>query len=371
MQNLQTDLIELLKNEDNLVVDNQLNKNKIIEAALKVEPFLISLLIKNDTFKKHFFQEVESMLVFDKIKFQRFVNNKSFLPDSYTAFKNKIGLAVNDDTTDNFIKAKNDVVLVWPHKDCVLEGGQTKEDQKRNEIFWNETLAPDSVDRLLDAKAFTNFKKYDNDGEHKVTEFKGDENLILKGNNLLVISSLLKTHRGKIKQIYIDPPYNTGNDFGYNDKFNHSSWLVFMRNRIEIAHKLLSNDGSLWINIDDREAHYLKVLVDEVFGRVNFITNVIWQKKYAPQNDTKWFTDNHDHILVFAKNKDIWRPNLLPRTEKQNKYYKYEKLIEENQRFWESLDLKVSPVDANNFAALAEEDSLEEEATLESIEIEY
>lgn len=324
MQNLQTDLIELLKNEDNLVVDNQLNKNKIIEAALKVEPFLISLLIKNDTFKKHFFQEVESILVFDKIKFQRFVNNKSFLPDSYTAFKNKIGLAVNDDTTDNFIKAKNDVVLVWPHKDCVLEGGQTKEDQKRNEIFWNETLAPDSVDRLLDAKAFTNFKKYDNDGEHKVTEFKGDENLILKGNNLLVISSLLKTHRGKIKQIYIDPPYNTGNDFGYNDKFNHSSWLVFMRNRIEIAHKLLSNNGSLWINIDDREAHYLKVLVDEVFGRVNFITNVIWQKKYAPQNDTKWFTDNHDHILVFAKNKDIWRPNLLPRTEKQNKYYKYD-----------------------------------------------
>src|SRR5690554_607335 len=229
MQNLQTDLIELLKDEDNLVVDNQLNKNKIIEAALKVEPFLISLLIKNETFKKHFFQEVENVLVFDKIKFQRFVNNKSFLPDSYTAFKNKIGLAINDDTTDNFIKTKNDIVLVWPHKDCVLEGGQTKEDQKRNEIFWNETLAPDNVDRLLDAKAFTNFKKYDKKGEHKVTEFTGDENLILKGNNLLVISSLLKTHRGKIKLIYIDPPFNTGNDsFKYNDSFNHSTWLTFM-----------------------------------------------------------------------------------------------------------------------------------------------
>lgn len=309
MQNLQTELIELLKHEDNLIVDNQLNKNKIIEAALKVEPFLISLLIKNDTFKKHFFQEVENVLVFDKIKFQRFVNNKSFLPDSYTAFKNKIGLAVNDDTTDNFIKTIKDVVLVWPHKDCVLEGGQTKEDQKRNEIFWNETLAPDNVDRLLDAKAFTNFKKYDKDGEHKVTEIKGDENLIIKGNNLLVLSSLLKTYRGKIKLIYIDPPYNTGNDFGYNDKFNHSAWLVFMRNRLEVAHKLLSNDGSIWINIDDGEAHYLKVLADEIFGRDNFIANIVWEKSDSPRMDATYFSVRHDHILLFAKNKEQFSVN--------------------------------------------------------------
>lgn len=272
MQNLQTDLIELLKNEDNLVVDNQLNKNKIIEAALKVEPFLISLLIKNDTFKKHFFTEVENVLVFDKIKFQRFVNNRSFLPDSYTAFKNKIGLAINDDTTDNFIKAKNDVVLVWPHKDCVLEGGQTKEDQKRNEIFWNETLAPDSVDRLLDAKAFTNFKKYDKEGEHNLKEFTGSENLILKGNNLLVISSLLKTHRGKIKCIYIDPPYNTqsqANTFAYNNSFNRSTWLVFMKNRLEIAKKLLHQDGVMIVAIDKNEQPRLQILIEEIFANYN------------------------------------------------------------------------------------------------------
>jgi adenine-specific DNA-methyltransferase len=272
MQNLQTDLVELLKHEDNLVVDNQLNKNKIIEAALKVEPFLIRLLIKNETFKKHFFQEVENVLVFDKIKFQRFVNNKSFLPDSYTAFKNKIGLAINDDTTDNFIKTKNDVVLVWPHKDCVLEGGQTKEDQKRNEIFWNETLAPDNVDRLLDAKAFTNFKKYDKEGEHKITEIKGDENLILKGNNLLVISSLLKTHRGKIKLIYIDPPYNTqgqANTFAYNNSFNRSTWLVFMKNRLEIAKQLLSQDGVIIVAIDKNEQPRLQILIEEIFTNYN------------------------------------------------------------------------------------------------------
>ena len=269
MQNLQKDLIQLLSNEENFVIDNHLNKNKIIEAALKVEPFLLSLLIKNDTFKKHFFQEVESVLVFDKIKFQRFVNNKSFLPDSYTAFKNKIGLAINDGNTDNFIKAKNDVVLVWPHKDCVLEGGQTKEDQKRNEIFWNETLAPDNVDRLLDAKVFTNFKKYDKGGEQKITEFKGDENLILKGNNLLVISSLLKTHRGKIKLIYIDPPYNTGGNgdtFEYNNSFKRSTWLTFMKNRLEVAKQLLTPDGALIVAIDENEQAHLGVLLKEMFN---------------------------------------------------------------------------------------------------------
>tara|TARA_Y100000589_G_C27177663_1_gene639451 strand:+ start:418 stop:2274 length:1857 start_codon:yes stop_codon:yes gene_type:complete len=314
MQNLQNELIELLKMQDNLVIDGQLNKNKIIELGLKVEPQLIGLLIKNATFKKHFFTELGSVLVFDKIKFQRFVNNKSFLPDSYTAFKNKIGLAINDDTTDNFIKAKNDVVLAWPHKDCVLEGGQTKEDQKRNEIFWNETLAPDNVDRLLDAKAFTNFKKYDKDGEHNVTELKGNENLILKGNNLLVLSSLLKTHRGKIKLIYIDPPYNTGSDgFNYNDSFNHSTWLTFMKNRLVIAKELLKDDGVLYASVDDKEIHYLKVLLDEVFERENFVGNIAWESKTKSQNTKTSYNKLQpkvEHILLYTK-KDCRRFNLI------------------------------------------------------------
>jgi adenine-specific DNA-methyltransferase len=302
MQNLQHELIELLKKEDNLVIEGQLNKNKIIELGLKVEPQLIRLLIKNPTFKKHFFTEVENVLVFDKIKFQRFVNNKSFLPDSYTAFKNKIGLTINDDTTDNFIKTKNDVVLAWPHKDCVLEGGQTKEDQKRNEIFWNETLAPDNVDRLLDAKAFTNFKKYDKAGEHKITEIKGDENLILKGNNLLVLSSLLKTHRGKIKLIYIDPPYNTGGDgFNYNDNFNHSSWLTFMKNRLVIARELLKNDGFIFVQCDDNEQAYLKVLLDEINGKHNFISTIVYRRRKSQANLSKNISPIHDYILCYSK----------------------------------------------------------------------
>lgn len=343
MQNLQTDLIELLKNEDNLVVDNQLNKNKIIEAALKVEPFLISLLIKSNTFKKHFFTEVENVLVFDKIKFQRFVNNKSFLPDSYTAFKNKIGLAVNDDTKDNFIKTKNDVVLVWPHKDCVLEGGQTKEDQKRNEIFWNETLAPDSVDRLLDAKAFTNFKKYNKDGEHKVTEINGDENLILKGNNLLVLSSLLKTHRGKIKLIYIDPPYNTGSDsFQYNDNFNHATWLTFMKNRLVVAKELLKEDGLIFVQCDDNEQAYLKVLMDEIFERENFLNQVSAKMKQTSGasggGEDKRLKKNIEYLIIYSKNRfsfDSFNPiydetnlqSVIKEMRDEGKSWKYTRVI--------------------------------------------
>ncbi|MGY0408560.1 MAG: DNA methyltransferase [Polaribacter sp.] len=323
MQNLQNDLIELLKTQDNLVIDGQLNKNKIIEAALKVEPFLISLLIKNKTFKKHYFQEVEDVLVFDKIKFQRFVSNKSFLPDSYTAFKNKIGLTINDDTTDNFIKTKNDVVLAWPHKDCVLEGGQTKEDQKRNEIFWNETLAPDNVDRLLDAKAFTNFKKYDKNGEHNhnviANEVKQSanywetQNLILKGNNLLVLSSLLKTHRGKIKLIYIDPPYNTGNDsFGYNDSFNHSTWLTFMKNRLVIARELLKDDGFIFVQCDDNEQAYLKVLLDEVNGKHNFISSIVYRRRKSQANLSKNISPIHDYIICYGKSSNSILNKITP-----------------------------------------------------------
>lgn len=272
MQNLQKDLIELLKNENNLVVDGNLNKNKIIELALKIEPQLIRVLLSSETFKKHFFQKVDEVLIFDKIKFQRFVNNKSFLPDSYTAFKNKIGLTINDETTDNYINASKDVVLAFPFKDCVLEGGQTKEDQKRNEVFWNETLAPDNVDRLLSPKVLTNFKKYDKDGEKQVEQISLDDNLILKGNNLLCIASLLKTHRGKIRCIYIDPPYNTqsqANTFAYNNSFNRSTWLVFMKNRLEIAKKLLSQDGVMIVAIDKNEQPRLQILIEEIFTSYN------------------------------------------------------------------------------------------------------
>lgn len=310
MQNLQQELIDILKNIDHLVIDGELNKNKVVELALQVDAQLLKVLIKQPTFKKHFFTDIDGILVFDKIAFQRFVNNKSFLPDSYTAFKNKIGLAINDDTTDNYLNSKNDTVLVWPHKDCILEGGQTKEDQKRNEIFWNETLAPNEVDRLLDPKVFTNFKKYDKDGQHELSEFKGDENLIIKGNNLLALTSLKKQYAGKVKLIYIDPPYNTGSDsFNYNDNFNHSTWLTFMRNRLSVAKELLKKDGSIFVHIDHHQLGYLNVLMDEIFGIENKV-QVISVKTASPagfKTVNPGPIDVTEYILFYTKDKPSFK----------------------------------------------------------------
>lgn len=159
--------------------------------------------------------------------------------------------------------------------------------------------------------------------EAKVTDNDIFDNRLIFGDNLLALKALEDEFAGKIKCIYIDPPYNTGNAFPhYDDGIEHSIWLSLMKPRLEIIHNLLTEDGSIWISIDDDESHYLKVLCDEVFGRKNFVSNVIWEKKYSPQNDAKWLSDSHDHILVYAKDKNIWRPNLLPRTEEMDKRYK-------------------------------------------------
>lgn len=152
---------------------------------------------------------------------------------------------------------------------------------------------------------------------------KDTENMLIHGDNLLALKALEQDYTGKIKCIYIDPPYNTGSAFEhYDDNVEHSKWLSLMKQRLEILHTLLAEDGSIWISLDDNEQAYCKILMDEIFGRRNFINNVIWQKKYSPQNDAKWLSDNHDFVIVYAKNKELWRPNLLPRTEEMNARYK-------------------------------------------------
>ena len=149
------------------------------------------------------------------------------------------------------------------------------------------------------------------------------ENMLIHGDNLLALKALEQQYTGKVKCIYIDPPYNTGSAFEhYDDGLEHSIWLGLMRERLILLRNLLSEDGSIWISIDDDEHAYLKVLCDEVFGRGNFVSSVIWEKKYSPQNDAKWLSDSHDYIVVFAKNKTVWRPNLLPRTDEMNARYK-------------------------------------------------
>ncbi|MGZ8245127.1 site-specific DNA-methyltransferase [Methylomagnum sp.] len=164
---------------------------------------------------------------------------------------------------------------------------------------------------------------------YRVLEFQSThgnpsaENMLIRGDNLEALKALLPFYAGRVKCIYIDPPYNTQSAFEhYDDKLEHSQWLSMMYPRLVLLRDLLAEDGSIWVSIDDNEGHYLKVLMDEVFGRNNFIANVIWQKKFSPQNDAKWLSDMHDHLLVFAKNKQAWHPKLLPRSLKQEKNFK-------------------------------------------------
>ena len=173
------------------------------------------------------------------------------------------------------------------------------------------------------------------------------QNMMIKGDNLDALKALLPYYSGQVKCIYIDPPYNTKNAFEhYDDNLEHSQWLSLMYPRLELLRDLLcEKGGSIWISIDDDESHYLKVICDEVFGRKNFVANVIWEKKFSPQNDAKWLSDSHDHILVYAKNKEFWRPNLLPRTEDMDKRYK--NLDNDPRGLWTSGDLSVKTYTAS------------------------
>jgi len=323
MQNLLDDLTQILQADQAFISDGAILKNAVIEAALNMDARLLELLMQSDTIKAHFFTPVAGALVFDKVKFQDFVSNKAFLPDSYTAFKNRIGLTDGKD----YLSQSRDVVLAWPYKDCVLEGGMTKEDRGRNEVFWNTTLAPDDITRLFEPKVLTGWERWDGEavaaGKAKpVGEVSQDDNLLIKGNNLLALHSLKARYAGKVKLIYIDPPYNTGNDgFRYNDRFNHSAWLTFMRNRLEVAKDLLSRDGLIVVNMDNNEAHYCKVLMDDLFGRDNFIQSVVWNRKVSPANDAHYFSNDHDFLLFYAKSEERLKLNRLPREAKHDKHF--------------------------------------------------
>ncbi|WP_322632414.1 site-specific DNA-methyltransferase [endosymbiont DhMRE of Dentiscutata heterogama] len=309
MSNALQTLTQLLKKDQRLIIDDHLAKNKIIELALKFDKELLKLLLSSPEIKKTFFQEVENILVFDKIKFQSFVSNKQFLPDSFTKYKNKIGLTAND----NYLSDSKEVVLAWPYKDCILEGGQTKEDAKRQEIFWNETLAPDEIDRLLTPKVLTNFQKYDCGKEVPINDILPNDNLIIKGNNLLSLYSLKERYQGKIKLIYIDPPYNPdskSNTFVYNNGFNESTWLTFMKNRLEVAKKLLTPDGCLIVAIDKNEQVELTVLLKELFR--NYEIHVITIVHNPKGTQATGFSYIHEYaIFVVPDNKLINKKKLI------------------------------------------------------------
>ena len=299
---MKQELEELLSQHKIFLVEGVLNKNKLAELARRYDPELLNVLMGDEKVASYFFTTLETGIqIFKKDVFLQFLNNKEFLPDSFTAYKTKIGLA----TGDRYISENKEVVLNFPYKDCVLEGGQTKDEAKRQEIFFNETLAPSEINRLLDDKVLTNFKRFDKDGEHEVEELNNTDNLIVKGNNLIALHSLKKRYKGLIKVIYIDVPYyfkkNMGDSFQYNSNFKMSTWLTFIKNRLEIAKELLKENGSIWIHTGEDGMHYLKVLCDSIFTPKNFVGTMPRKTRDGKSDVPFNFSQDFDWILVYTK----------------------------------------------------------------------
>jgi len=300
-------LIDLLKTDNRFVDDEgELLIAAVQDRAWKIDHDLVKLLLSDKEIKSEFFDEIEGHWIFNINIFIEYISQKNFLDNSYTRFRNRIGLTIGE----KYLRERGDVALVWAYKDTVLEGGQTKEEEKRKEIFFNEVLAQDEINRLLDPKVLTNFTRYTTKGKQPVKGFKRDENgvirenLIVKGNNLLALHTLKTQFREQVKLIYIDPPYNTGGDsFGYNDGFSHSTWLTFMKNRLEVSRSFLSPDGVIFMSCDDNEQAYLKIICDDIFGRDNFIACLPTIMNLKGNNDEFGFAGTHEYTLVYAKGK--------------------------------------------------------------------
>ncbi len=301
----------------------------IIEHDEKLLTFMLEHENAND-YKKHFFKMIANSLVFNEKALLECLEIKE-LEKSFTRFKNKIGLF----SQGGLIKSSELVVLNFPFKDNVLLGNAKDNSTKSNELFYHEILHKKEIDTLLHKKALCRFEMH-GEGDLQSALKDKNTNYLIKGNNLIALHSLKKKFAKQVKCIYIDPPYNTGNDsFNYNDNFNHSSWLVFMKNRLEAAREFLSDDGSIYINLDYNEVHYCKVLMDEIFKRENFRSEIIWRmgflsgyktaaKKYIRNHDTILFYSKSDNYLfnkTYIENKDFLP--LLTKNEVQNAFKKF------------------------------------------------
>lgn len=327
-----------LEKENNFVSDNgEVKKWVVLDKARNFDEGLIELLLDSRDLKQEFFKNIKGTLVFDLNRFVLFLEQKNHLNDSFTKYKNKVGLTIDG----KLLKQRNEVALVWPFKDCILEGGQSREEDTREEIFFNEVLARDEITQLLEPKVLTNARVYDREGEQDFAEFARDvefnkkrglpdktitDNLVIKGNNLLALRSLEREFLGKIKLVYIDPPYNTGNDgFKYNDRFTSSTWLTFMLNRLKEAKKLLCNDGVILVQINDHNLTYLKILLDEVLGAENFI-NIISLRTKSPSGFkvvNLGLFETAEYILMYGKSKKDFKYNQQYEVANYDENYKY------------------------------------------------
>ncbi|MCQ2620454.1 site-specific DNA-methyltransferase [Helicobacter pylori] len=322
---------------------NRFTKERLETLILQNDEKLLTFMLEHenaDDYKNAFFKMIADSLVFNQKALLECLTKE--LENSFTRFENKIGLYSQGRPKDRSIKSNELVVLNFPFKDNVLLGNAKDNSTKSKERFYHEILHKKEIDTLLSPKVLCRFEMH-GEGDLESALKDKNTNYLIKGNNLIALHSLKKKFAKQVKCIYIDPPYNTGNDsFNYNDNFNHSSWLVFMKNRLEAAREFLSDDGVIFVQCDDNEQAYLKVLMDEIFLRENFVASISWKQFHSVKNDAANFSKNIEYILCYCKN---FSKNLISNEpfDKSNLY----KLKDENGFY------KLDPVWAksgNNFS---------------------
>ncbi|OLR45217.1 site-specific DNA-methyltransferase [Helicobacter pylori] len=332
----------MLKNPLKTLLDaliNHFTKERLETLIIQNDEKLLTFMLEDknaNDYKNAFFKTIANSLVFNQKALLECLTKE--LENSFTRFENKIGLYLQGRP----IKSSELVVLNFPFKDNVLLGN-AKDNSTKSELFYHEILHKKEIDTLLKKKALCRFEMH-GEGDLESALQDKNTNYLIKGNNLIALHSLKKKFAKQVKCIYIDPPYNTGNDsFNYNDNFNHSSWLVFMKNRLEVAREFLSDDGVIFVQCDDNEQAYLKVLMDEIFLRENFVGCISWKQFHSVKNDAANFSKNIEYILCYCKN---FSKNLISNEpfDKSNSY----KLKDENGFY------KLDPVWAksgNNFSS--------------------
>ncbi len=340
-----------------------LQRSLVIDAIQKKEADVIKALINNEKIRTIYSTDIDGVLIFDFDKLISLFKYKEYWADSFTKYRNKVGLT----SEGKYLDYSSDVVLDFPFKDCVLEGGMTKEDQGKEEVYYNEVIARDEIDRLFSPKVFTNTKRYTAEGiEEDVTQFN-DDNLIIRGNNLIALSSVLDVYKGRVKLIYIDPPYyfdkqKKEDTFLYNSNFKLSTWLTFMKNRLLLAKDLLAEDGAIYVQISDDGVAELHCLMKEIFNtdQNNFINKITVRTKspsgFGSVNPGVFETA--EYIISFAKNKSKWVNNKQYVPCEYDTYYKfYIENIDENYSDWIIKDLKLHILEVNNYSS--EKDAIE------------
>ncbi|OOC58732.1 DNA methyltransferase [Paenibacillus ihbetae] len=326
-------------------VGEELNRSKLTDDLRNYDEELLSKLFEVEFIKQHFIKEVAGQKLFQIEQLEETVLYNNYWDTSYTKYENRVGLA----SKGKFIHDSEDVVLDFPFKDGLLTAAMSKEDMGYDDSFFNEVIEKDEIDVMLDKKILINATKFEGDGEQSVSHFN-DENLVIKGNNLLALYTIKQKYLGRVKLIYIDPPYyfeakKKEDTFRYNSNFKLSTWLVFMKNRLEVAKELLSEDGAIFVQISDDGVAELHRLMKDIFnepGKNNFINKITVKTKspsgFASVNVGVFETA--EYIIGFAKDKTKWTYNpQYVETSYDSNYKYYVKNKQDDTSQWDIVSL--------------------------------